>query len=211
MDYSQSYLQQLFEQLRRQAGKIAEMDRELQRLNGELNAMKEKRTIHVERIEYKFDQLKIETLEGTLNIGISPGVGKQIEDLSIAGQTVVSADSENGDSENGGGDDGAFMRIKEQIDRYLATGCLQDLQRLEAEHRIVLGTEYKDEMIKDIRRQIDQRIAHYLGSGGRGGGSADVQAIVQAVVEKVKGDISAALESHVKSMKRGGNGDETDG
>ncbi|MGD7045241.1 spore germination protein GerPC [Jeotgalibacillus proteolyticus] len=29
-------------------------------------------SVHIEKIEYKFDQLKVETLEGTLSIGLSP-------------------------------------------------------------------------------------------------------------------------------------------
>ena len=29
-------------------------------------------SVHVEKLEYKFDQLKVEKLEGTLNIGLNP-------------------------------------------------------------------------------------------------------------------------------------------
>ena len=34
-------------------------------------------------LEYKFDQLKVETLEGTLNIGLNPSDLQGIEDFSI--------------------------------------------------------------------------------------------------------------------------------
>jgi hypothetical protein len=315
MEDTLAYLRQIWQQLHRQADKIAELERELQRLHGELNAMKAERTVRVGRIEYKFDQLKIETLEGTLNIGISPGLGKQIEELSVAGKTVVTADAEedggvysdgdggddgtrggdhgrggvgdsnggdggdDGDADgsgvggdgdirgvgnrdgggDGGGDDdgdggsagshdgdgirdddgvgggthggdsggthvgqgprgvdrvsgidggddvdvsgasardGAFPRVKEQVDRYLAFGCPKDLLRLETEHRLVLGDAYKNEMIRDIRRQVDQRIAYYL-EAVRSGGTTDVR----QVAELVKRDIRKALETHLQAMK----------
>ena len=34
-------------------------------------------------MEYKFDQLKVETLEGTLNIGLNPSDLQGIEDFSV--------------------------------------------------------------------------------------------------------------------------------
>ena len=34
-------------------------------------------------MEYKFDQLKVETLEGTLNIGLNPSDLQAIEDFSV--------------------------------------------------------------------------------------------------------------------------------
>ena len=37
-----------------------------------MNSLKEAPSTKIDRIEYKFDQLKIETLEGTLNIGLNP-------------------------------------------------------------------------------------------------------------------------------------------
>ena len=36
-------------------------------------------------MEYKFDQLKVETLEGTLNIGLNPSDLQGIEDFSVPG------------------------------------------------------------------------------------------------------------------------------
>ncbi len=38
----------------------------------------------MEKIEYKFDQLKVESLDGTLNIGLNPSNLKEtIEDLAV--------------------------------------------------------------------------------------------------------------------------------
>lgn len=65
--YHQIYiLQQQLAQCMDRLGKIE------QKLDDESNEQRSPSTIHIEKIEYKFDQLKVETLEGTLSIGLSP-------------------------------------------------------------------------------------------------------------------------------------------
>ena len=55
----------------------------INKLSKEIDALKDKPPINVERLEYKFDQLKIEKLDGTLNIGINPADLNNIEDMEI--------------------------------------------------------------------------------------------------------------------------------
>lgn len=53
-------------------------------LSQELTTMRDTPKINVEKIEYKFDQLKVESLDGTLNIGLNPNSLKEtIEDLAV--------------------------------------------------------------------------------------------------------------------------------
>jgi len=82
------YFQQLNAYIQWQYRKLQELERQIGELRVELETLKRQRTTTVERIEYKFDQLKIERLEGTLHIGISPDVGKSIEDFTINGSGV---------------------------------------------------------------------------------------------------------------------------
>ncbi|MFK4998183.1 spore germination protein GerPC [Bacillus sp. N9] len=76
-------IQQLYDYMNQQQNEILKLRKELNRLENEVNKLKEKPGITVERLEYKFDQLKVETLEGTLNIGLNPADLKQIEDVAI--------------------------------------------------------------------------------------------------------------------------------
>jgi len=77
------YIQQLFSMLESQQKEIVQLRQSISRLSSELNQLKEKPAMTVERLEYKFDQLKVERLEGTLNIGINPADLESIDDLSV--------------------------------------------------------------------------------------------------------------------------------
>lgn len=61
----------------------------------ELNRMKENPGTRIDRVEYKFDQLKIERLEGTLNIGLNPAEQEQVENFQI-GQRAGNRDAPAG-------------------------------------------------------------------------------------------------------------------
>lgn len=74
--YPESYFHQLNEYLRWQTERIRNLEGRIELIERELDSLKGQRGVTIERIEYKFDQLKVETLEGTLNVGLSPtGLG----------------------------------------------------------------------------------------------------------------------------------------
>lgn len=50
--------------------------------------IKDKPTTNIERIDYQFDQLKIERLEGTLNIGLNPSDPNSVQNFEV-GQTTT--------------------------------------------------------------------------------------------------------------------------
>ncbi|MGG1517689.1 spore germination protein GerPC [Paenibacillus oryzisoli] len=57
----------------------------------DLKALKEEKRFHIDKIEYNFDQLKVEKLDGTLTIGISPGTLDQIDDFAVNGSNPMNA------------------------------------------------------------------------------------------------------------------------
>ncbi|MBN3585448.1 spore gernimation protein GerPC, partial [Algoriphagus aestuarii] len=71
-------LQQITQQLERQESLIKQLQKKQRALEKELTEVKEKPVLHIDRIEYQFDQLKIDRLEGTLNIGLNP---KDLQDM----------------------------------------------------------------------------------------------------------------------------------
>lgn len=64
------------------------LEHELKRLKDELAELKNKPPIHVDKIEYKFDQLKVESLDGTLNIGLNPTDLNNIDEFAVNNQPV---------------------------------------------------------------------------------------------------------------------------
>lgn len=63
--------------------RIKDLEAQVANLTNEVTAISEKPTVHIDRIDYSFDQLKVETLEGTLNIGLNPEDLSNIEELAI--------------------------------------------------------------------------------------------------------------------------------
>ena len=59
------------------------MQKKIQSLEKQVSEFQNRPPVHIDRMEYKFDQLKVETLEGTLNIGLNPSDLQGIEDFSV--------------------------------------------------------------------------------------------------------------------------------
>ena len=63
-DYYQ-YIQWLQSVSNQQGNRLVQLEQLVQQMAVELKQLKEKPPIHIGTIEYKFDQLKVETVEGT--------------------------------------------------------------------------------------------------------------------------------------------------
>lgn len=190
----QAYFQQLNGYLQWQTQKLQELETKVGQLQQEIDELKKQRTVNVEKIEYKFDQLKIEKLDGTLHIGISPEIGKSIDDFTVNGSdvqtTMVQTDERT--------------RIRSEIDRFLEEEGRTSIKQWELNHRIELGDGYADFMIEDIKGQMDKRIDHYLRSIKDDSISGKQKADI--VVDKIKTDIQTAIEQHMGQKKNKGDG-----
>ncbi|MDR6554340.1 spore germination protein GerPC [Paenibacillus qinlingensis] len=84
----QQWAQQLCGYVDMQKQRIDKLEQTVNKLQADLKAMKDEKRIHIDKIEYNFDQLKVEKLDGTLTIGISPSALDQIEDFSVNGNSL---------------------------------------------------------------------------------------------------------------------------
>ncbi|MDF2716575.1 MAG: spore germination protein GerPC [Paenibacillus sp.] len=190
----QAYFQQLNAYLQWQMQKLQELESKVGQLQQEIDELKKQRTVNVEKIEYKFDQLKIEKLDGTLHIGISPDIGKSIDDFTVNGSDVQTTTVQTDER----------SLIRSQIDRFLDEDGRTSIQQLEQNHRIMLGEGYADFMIEDIKRQMDMRIDHYMQSVKDDPMSGKTKADI--IVDKIKTDIKTAIEQHMGLKKNKGDG-----
>lgn len=147
MEYN--YFQQLYEQVQYQQSEIHKLINSLNRLNNELNELQQKPTIVIEKLEYKFDQLKVETLEGTLNIGLTPADLEDIDEVSLPLKS-------NRNQPN----------LKEQllnrIQHYLDEDADKVIEESEVQVHKKLDAEYKQLIKTDIEKQLPARIDHYI-------------------------------------------------
>lgn len=146
--------------LKQQYAKIIELENEILRLQAELNELRNRPTYNIERMEYQFDQLKIETLEGTLNIGITPDEGgKGLKDLSIGNKGSSYPHPDWNDEK-----EKRFREVKRRIDRYLQEEIHREVIRLSREMNQKIDPFAVSFIVEDLKRQVDERLRHYVMS-----------------------------------------------
>ncbi len=151
-----SYLQQLQSILQQQQQKINELEVVVQQLSEELDNMRKNPPASIGTVEYKFDQLKVENLNGTLNIGLNPFTpGSPMEDfvveeekLKVSPAAPVTPDF--------------YQDIIQEMNRYLNEEAYGRIVQIETEQRTPLDEMYRQMMIDDIRTQMEHRIPYYM-------------------------------------------------
>lgn len=202
--YPESYFHQLNEYLKRQTERIRYLESRIELIAQELESLKRQRGVTIERIEYKFDQLKVETLEGTLNVGLSPsGLGAQSLDDATAGGKVIETNTARSES---------FARIQRQVYDYLRQSCPEELANLEATYGVELGPDFSDFVIGDLQGQAAQRIEYYLDTMVDPKQPILTQEQELKITDKVIGDIRLAMEQYIIKMnQQGGAADDSKG
>ncbi|REE88687.1 spore germination protein PC [Paenibacillus taihuensis] len=80
-------------QLNEQQAVIVKLNKQIEMLNARIEMAEKKPMYHVDTIQYHFDQLKVEKLDGTLNIGMTPPSEefvKEVGQLVLPGKGNVS-------------------------------------------------------------------------------------------------------------------------
>jgi spore germination protein PC len=195
-----AYFQQLQAYLQWQTDRIRELEQKVTMLDKEVEALRKQRGITIEKIEYTFDQLKVDKLEGTLNVGISPSglSDKSLDDLTVGGKEVVNntAISEG------------FQRIHGAVLSYLEREGPGELQRKAEEYDSPLEEDMQDQMLADLRGQIGERIDAYtqlMKDNKTGMLPPDKE---QMVTDKVVHDIRLGIEQYFRN--KAGKGKDTD-
>lgn len=183
-------VQKLYEQVRMLQHQIHDMNQRMITLEEEVHHMRSEKQVYIDRIEYKFDQLKVEQLEGTLNIGLSPQDREAIE------QYVVGDKMDWGEEVN----DELLSRIQRQIHTYLQHDVFEDVKEIEEKYSYRLDDPYRNFIVEDIKRQIDKRMTMYLNHLERNDPQNPNKE--QIVIEKVRNDIHQAIEAFIKHLPK---------
>jgi spore germination protein PC len=199
-------LQQFYHYLNVQQEKINHLERAIEQLQNEVNKLKKDKTSNIEKIEYKFDQLKVERLEGTLNIGITPQNGESsIEDFTVK-QNELNVPNANQQQQQQ-----IYETIQQRVHDYLSSECYQDIVTIENQHNHQLDHQYRQYIIDDIRRQIDQRIQYYISQLNVNNLNKEQLAEVKEMTtNKVKEDIHKTYVEFIKNLPRKENGSENE-
>ncbi|KIL76293.1 spore germination protein GerPC [Pseudobacillus badius] len=194
------HLQTMYERVKSQQQTIMQLQETVQTLQQEVQSLKQNQSSNIERIEYKFDQLKVERLEGTLNIGITPNTGKgTIEDFSIE-QNDVTVPVMNPQQRLL-----LFGNIQRQIHDYLNGHCYPDFHAIEQQKNQVITPDYRQYIIEDIRKQIDSRIHYYLNQLNMSQIEEEQLAEVEGrMIHRVKEDIHKTYDEFIAQLPKEG-------
>ncbi|WHY17028.1 spore germination protein GerPC [Paenibacillus sp. G2S3] len=184
------YVQQVFNALRVQAEKIQLLEKQLQDLQGDIDSIKNNKTASIGPINYHFEQLKIEKLEGTLNIGITPNEGNNLDEAMINGKPI---------GEQEGGITALSDKIRPEILKYVQEEVPSQFSRLEREQNLSIDENYIQMVTQDLLNQMDGRINEYvsqLPAAEEGRGYTEEESA--SIVEQIKRDIVMAVERHLE-------------
>lgn len=94
-----NFIHELHQLTEKHNQQIKQFEKTVENMQNKLNALEkttQERNKHmIDKIEYHFDQLKIEHLDGTLHIGMSPNDLENIEDLKDAPELAADDHAQN--------------------------------------------------------------------------------------------------------------------
>ncbi|MCM3595323.1 spore germination protein GerPC [Metabacillus idriensis] len=199
--YDQSMMQciqHLYGIVQAQDEKIKKLESAVSAIMDEIEELKKRPSTTIEKIEYKFDQLKVETLEGTLNIGLNPTVPDQIENFEVdqKGLQVNQGNSTKREEE-------IFEAVQARLVAFLNEDCVKYIEQLAAQNNYELDDAHKEFIIDDIRKQIDSRIRFYLKQGTYDE-SVPVSAQIEDITSKVKQDVERSITYFIQALPQEG-------
>lgn len=185
-------LQQITQQLERQESLIKQLQKKQRALEKELTEVKEKPVLHIDRIEYQFDQLKIDRLEGTLNIGLNP---KDLQDMDeFAIDTLPFHKMQDRYLEN------IREQLEHELNTYLDTELPEQIDKIKHGNSLDIDESYTQFIIADIRQQLRERIDFYLKQQLREMPQTDREDMSAIILERIKEDIYNAVQSFFKQF-----------
>ena len=181
------FLYHLQHTLESQQTVICKLEEDIKRLQEDLKEARQQAPIRVDRIEYKFDQLKVERLEGTLNIGLTPSDLEKIDELAI----------------NQHNPPGPFLfPAREEFVHGLSSEILLEINNNKEEifkkaEKICeqrADDTMKNFIMEDLARQLPQRIHHYLDqTPPHRRTEQKIPEIREQILEVIKTDIENAI------------------
>jgi len=184
--------QQLYQYIDMLNTKIVALEQKVNELSQELMTIKESPKINVERIEYKFDQLKVESLDGTLNIGLNPSNLKDtIEDLAVDQNVNVNTIKDLTPYKE---------RITNEIQAYIQNELPTLIQDNEMQFQRSLDPSYYEMVQQDLLNQMPQRIDFYLENIPHVESKQSEEEWERKIISKIKKDIQTALFSFMSQM-----------
>lgn len=192
--WAEEHLRYLYYEHARLSERLKRLEEQVERQQEKLEANAGKPNHTVERIEYRFDQLKIDSLHGTLHIGIKPENAASEPIWSLGGaempEPTVTKDAETP----------SFLTVHADVHRYVTEAVPPLLGRWCDEAGVELEPEEAERVLQDLRAQVDARIEYYTKMSEIDQ-TADPASFEENVRSRTIRDIESGLRSFVDRKK----------
>jgi len=180
--------------------KLQQVTAQLQTIQKQLDDMKAKPPLH---IEYHFDQLKVNRLEGTLNVGIAPQGMPDIESLETPGNAGWSVEQAPADADDKDDDD-RLRSMQGEIYRYMDMEGAQALVALESRHGVALDEAHRAKVVRDVRGQLKERVRYYVTMKPfpKDGTKEDQRQWHDEIKSKTTRDINGAFSAYLQRVAK---------
>jgi spore germination protein PC len=189
MNQWSDYLSQIHRYIQQQDDRIKSLE---ERVTGIEEETKKTNPTTIEKIEYNFDQLKIERLDGSLHIGISPEDLSKVGDMSLG--NAASPPSPFSISPK--------QSIYSELDAFMSDEAPTIIQQEMREQHKPIDPQFIQTIIQDIKKQIPSRIAYYEQQA-----TNDERSETEAnhyIVDQVKNEISHSLRQFFQQSNNKG-------
>jgi spore germination protein PC len=165
-------------------------------------------------INYKFDQLKIEKLEGTLNIGMSPGsADSTVDAFEVGAQSLETPFTAEQRPDQVFQTPGEVIRpeiqpatqvveaVKGNMETYFQEQALIDLKNIESKYQYPLDDPYRQFILNDVKRQLPSRLEFYLKMLYRE--IPDEKELITQITYRLRTDIVKAFDLFIQHLPKG--------
>ncbi len=165
--YSNTLLQKLNQFMQRiqlQEQCIQNLEQKISMLQTEIEELKARPYTKIDNIEYKFDQLKVEKLNGTLNIGLNPFSGEAVEDFSVTGDKIQVNGEKKGEQMKEYEpmphlqEQRQIQLMQQKAEQFLYTEGKKIIEQIAKNLDVEVSNEVMNYILDDIRRQLPARI-----------------------------------------------------
>jgi spore germination protein PC len=187
---------QLIQRLYQSELKLMQMTEQLANMQKLLDDIKNKPPLH---IEYHFDQLKVNRLEGTLNVGLSPQGIQDLESFEAPNPACWKVDSDQTD------DIVPHIRsLQNEMSNYMNENAASTLIAMEQQYGISLDDNHRSRIIDDVRKQLDERVHFYARTASYPfkGTDEEKQMWNDSVKEKTRRDIQGAYSAYLSKQRQ---------
>jgi spore germination protein PC len=174
--------------------KLYQMTDQLANLQKQLDDIKNKPPLH---IEYHFDQLKVNRLEGTLNVGLSPQGIPGIESFETPDPSCWKVTTDKPED-----DDVPIRNLQNDMAAYMIDNAANVLTSMEQQFGIQLDEDHRKRIIEDVKNQLNERVHYYAKTNPypSKGTDEERQKWNGSIKEKTQRDIHGAFSAYLSNQ-----------